>query len=306
VTVSSTPPSSSPPPLPELPELPEGVEPTPLPERAAIDPYEGAPLPSWPAWSAPAAILAAFLMAIMGGVVVAIAGGLLGASLDHPTPAVNIAATIVQDGAFIATALLFADRFGGLVPAQLGLRRTPLRPALGWSALTVLGFFVASGVWAALVSIEQKDQLPQDLGVHRSTVALVAVCVLVTVIAPIAEELLFRGYVFGALRTWRGPWVAAVLTGIVFGAIHVASAPVVFLVPLGVLGFLLCLLRWRTGSLLPCIAVHAFNNAIAFGVNEASWSTGAVIALIVGAIATTMLLLWPFLGPPAGSAPARA
>lgn len=300
----STPHSSSPPPLPELPELPEGVEPAPLPP--AIDPYEGAPLPSWPAWSAPAAILGAFLMALMGGVAVLIVGWLLGASLDHPTPAINIAETIVQDGAFVATALLFADRFGGLVPAQLGLRRVRLRPALGWSALTLLGFFIASGVWAALVNIQQKDQLPQDLGVHQSTVALVAVCVLVTVIAPIAEELLFRGYVFGALRIWRGPWVAAVLTGIVFGAIHVASAPVVFLVPLGVLGFLLCLLRWRTGSLLPCIAVHAFNNAIAFGVNEASWGTGAVVALIVGATATTMLVLWPFLGPSPPATPARA
>ena len=301
MTVSSPPPPGSPPPLPELPE---GVAPAPLPP--AIDPYEGAPLPRWPAWSAPVAILAAFAVAVVGGLVVAIVAGVTGASLQHPTPAVNIIATFIQDGAFVGTALLFADHFGGLVPAQLGLRRARLRPALGWGALTLLGFFVASGVWAALVNIQEQDQLPQDLGVHQSTVALVAVCVLVTVVAPIAEELLFRGYVFGALRTWRGPWVAAVLTGIVFGAIHVASAPVVFLVPLGVLGFLLCLLRWRTGSVLPCMAVHAFNNAIAFGVNEASWSAGAVIALIAGAVAATMLILWPFLAPPTGSARARA
>jgi CAAX protease family protein len=301
VTVSSTPP-----PLPDLPGLFEGVDPALLPEGDRIDPYEGAPLPSWPAWSAPVAIVAAFAVAIVGGVVVAIVAGATGADLEHPPPAVNIVATFVQDGAFIATALLFADHFGGLVPAQLGLRRARLRPALGWSAVTLFAFFVASGVWASLVNIHQKDELPSDLGVHQSTVALVAVCVLVTVVAPIAEELLFRGYVFGALRGWRGPWVAAVLTGIVFGAIHVASAPVVFLFPLGVLGFMLCLLRWRTGSLLPCMAVHAFNNSIAFGVNEASWSAGAVLALIVGAIATILLVLWPFLGPSAGSAPARA
>lgn len=297
-------PPSSPPPLPELPELPEGVAPTPLPQ--AIDPYEGAPLPPWPAWSAPAAILAAFALAIVGGLVVAIVAGIAGASLQHPTPAVNIVATVVQDVAFVVTVVLFANHFGPLIPAQFGLRRARLLPALGWSALTVVAFFVASGVWAALVAIKQKDELPSDLGVHQSTVALVAVCVLVTVIAPIAEEMLFRGYVFTALRRWRGPWVAAVLTGIAFGAIHVASAPVVFLVPLGVLGFLLCLLRWRTGSLLPCMAVHAFNNAIAFGVNEAGWSAGAVIALIVGAVATIVLVLWPFLGGAPRSAPARA
>jgi CAAX protease family protein len=262
--------------------------------------------PDWPAWTAPVVLLAAFGLAIAGGVVVALVASAFGAPVENPTPAVNIVATVVQDAAFVVAVLLLARRSGPLVPSLLGLRRTRLRPALGWSALTVIGFFVLSGVWAALVDIKERDQLPDDLGVHQSTVALVAVCVLVTVIAPIAEELLFRGYVFTALRRWRGPWVAALLTGIVFGLIHVASAPVVFLVPLAILGFLLCLLRWRTGSLLPCIGVHAFNNAIAFGANEASWSAGQVILLILGAIAVVMLLVWPFVAWGERAAPARA
>jgi CAAX protease family protein len=307
VSMSSLPPSgpSLPPPLPELPELPEGVEPTPVPACPPVDRREGR-LPDWPAWTAPAALVSALLIALAGGVVVAIVAAALGASVDHLTPAANIAATVVQDAAFVGAVILFGQRSGPLIPAQLGLRRTRLGAAVGWSALTVLAFFVLSGIWATLVDINQRDELPNDFGVHQSTVALVAVCVLVTVIAPIAEELLFRGYMFTALRTWRGPWVAAVLTGIAFGAVHVASAPVVFLVPLAILGFLLCLLRWRTGSLLPCIGVHAFNNAIAFGVNEVSWNAGQVMLLILGAVTAVMLVVWPFVGRGERVAPARA
>ena len=74
-----------------------------------------------------------------------------------------------------------------------------------------------------------------------------------------------------------------------FGGIHVGSAPAVFLVPLAILGFMLCIVRWKTGSLLPCIALHAMNNALAFGVTE-KWSGGAIVLLLVGAVTVTMLV----------------
>ena len=76
---------------------------------------------------------------------------------------------------------------------------------------------------------------------------------LTCVVAPIGEEFLFRGYIFTALRNWRGPWTAAVVTGLLFGLVHVGSAPLLDLVPLAALGFALCLLYRRTGSLYPCI-----------------------------------------------------
>jgi uncharacterized protein len=140
----------------------------------------------------------------------------------------------------------------------------------------------------AALDIKSKDRLPSELGADKSTVALVAVAVLVCVIAPIAEETFFRGYFFNALRSWRGLWPAAIITGLVFGAIHVGSAPPPFLVPLAVFGFILCLLYWRTGSLYPCIALHALNNALAFGVSQHwTWQIPVTMAgalVIVGAI----------------------
>ena len=66
--------------------------------------------------------------------------------------------------------------------------------------------------------------------------------------------------------------MAAVITGILFGLAHTGSASSQYLVPLGFLGFVLCIVRWRTGSLYPCMALHSANNALALGVNQLSWN----------------------------------
>jgi hypothetical protein len=132
--------------------------------------------------------------------------------------------------------------------------------------------------------------------------------VLVTVLAPLAEEVLFRGYMFTALRNWRGLWPAALISGVVFGAIHVGSTPVGLLVPLAVFGVGLALLYAWTRSLHPPIALHAINNSIAFGVSQ-DWTWG-IAPLVVGAPAAALGLAW-LLGRalgrgPLAPAPARA
>jgi len=264
----------------------------------------GREAPGWPAWTAWVALVDAFAFAIMGAIVVGVVGAIFGASFEDPPPAVNIAATVVQDGAFIAAALVFAGRAGRVVPAQFGFVRTRIAPAIGWMALAYVSYIALGALWAALVDTDAKDTLPDSLGADESTAALVAVCVIVTVLAPIAEETFFRGYFFGALRNWRGPWPAALLTGAVFGGIHVGSADAVFLVPLAVLGVMLCIVRWRTGSLLPCIALHAINNALAFGIAE-DWTGGQTLLLVAGAVGVTMLACWVLLGPAEGASDAR-
>lgn len=289
--------SSVPPPLPELPGLSDGAPPSPI--DPPLPPFatsgdSGDLQPGWVPWLAPLALVTAFAFAIFGAIAIGAVSAIFGGSFEDPAPAANIAATVLQDAAFIGAALWFARRAGRVLPVQFGLRITPLWSGIGWAALTMLAFYVFSGLWAALLDPSASDTLPKSFGVHESTAALVAVCIVVTVVAPIAEELFFRGFFFTALRNWRGPWLAAVLTGVVFGGIHAGSAPVVFLVPLGVLGFLLCLLRWRTGSLLPCMAVHAFNNAVAFAVGELEWGVGPTLLLIVGAVGAVLLLALPF------------
>jgi len=276
----STAPSSVPPPSFGLaPELPEGVERKPPPEG-----------PRWKPWMAWVGLIAAFGGALMGALLVGVVGAAAGASLDDPTPAVNISATIVQDLSFIGAAFLFASIAGRPLPEQFGLRRTRLWPAIGWMAVAFVAFYVFTLVWVSILGVDTDDsKLPDELGVKDSTFALLAVAFLVSVVAPIAEEFFFRGFFFTALRSWKGLWPAAILTGLVFGGIHLGSAEAAFLLPLGFFGFCLCLLYNRTGSLYPCIALHCVNNSLAFGVSQDwGWET-AVLCVTALSIITLIV-----------------
>ncbi len=77
--------------------------------------------------------------------------------------------------------------------------------------------------------------------------------------APIAEETCFRGMLFGGLREKLPRLVAALICGLIFGALH-ALTGITAVPPLIVFGFLLALLYERTGSIIPGILLHMLNN----------------------------------------------
>jgi uncharacterized protein len=73
----------------------------------------------------------------------------------------------------------------------------------------------------------------------------------------------------------------------------------VYLVPLSFLGFVLCIVRWKTGSLYPCMALHSINNSLALGINQLHWNALEIGALILGSLlvigAATLPLARPVL-----------
>ena len=77
--------------------------------------------------------------------------------------------------------------------------------------------------------------------------------------APLLEELLFRGIVFGGALKIMPVWVAMVLSGFLFAVIHVNAAT---LIPLWFLGVAFAWLYVRTGTLLAPMAVHLTFNAL--------------------------------------------
>ncbi len=249
---------------------------------------------TWRPWTAPAALAAGVVLAAVGGLIVDIpAAVLFGIKLNSSAQlpgGLEIADTAVQDVAFVAAVVIFAQLGGQTLRAwQLGLRPTRLWPAVGAVVLTLLGFLFFTALWATLLETSTKEELLNQLGANQSTVLLIASAALTCVMAPICEELLFRGYFFPALSNWHGWLPAAILTGLVFGGVHAGSAPAIDLVPLGALGFGLCLLYRWTGSLYPCIAAHALNNSFAFGSLE-GWGGGQTAALMVAALGTIALL----------------
>lgn len=252
------------------------------------------PANDWPVWMAPAALASALVLAAVCGLIIDIPAVILGVKLTstHIPGGLEIADTIVQDIVFVLTVLLFAHMGGRTVrAAQLGLRRA----RTGWLksglllAAALMSFLIFSLVWAALLNSSTKEKLLEQLGTNEAASLLVLSAALTCVMAPICEEILFRGFIFSVLRKWRGTWSAALLTGVAFGAVHLGSAPAVDLVPLGALGFALCLLYRATGSIYPCIVAHSVNNSIAFASLE-GWLAWQGLVLIGAALAILGLL----------------
>jgi uncharacterized protein len=252
----------------------------------------GLPANDWHAWTGLAALAAALVLAAFGGLIVDIPAIALGVkiSTEHTPPGIELAGTVVQDVVFVLTVVLFARLGGRKVRSwQLGFRPTAARRAVGLVVLVLLAFLLFSELWAVILNESEKEKLLEQLGANETALLLALSALLTTVIAPICEETLFRGYIFPALSKWKGWLPGALITGVLFGGVHFGSAPVIDLVPLAVLGFLLCLLYRRTGSLYPGIATHSLNNSIAFGALE-SWSVGQSVLLMVGALLAIGLL----------------
>jgi len=81
------------------------------------------------------------------------------------------------------------------------------------------------------------------------------------VIAPIAEEILFRGYLYGKLKKFVPVWAAIIVTSLLFGAIH-GEWNIFF--DTFALSIMLCLLRELTGNIWSPILLHMIKNGIAF------------------------------------------
>lgn len=81
-----------------------------------------------------------------------------------------------------------------------------------------------------------------------------------TLVAPIAEEILFRGLLYKGLRAFLGVPGASLLSAFIFTLMH--GLPTARL-PIFILGMILNHLYERTGSLIPGITLHAVNNALA-------------------------------------------
>jgi len=259
---------------PEAPSIPddEPLVPTPDPQ-----------IPVWAPFLALAAAL--FVVLLIGGTAIA----LLGAAdpdfeSDNLPVGVTLALTGFQNIVFVVAAYITIKlALGRVTRGDFGL--VPVRrigEAAGWAALVYVGFWSVTALLAAIFGTPDEQALVQDVKAEDSLVVLVAYAVTICLIAPVVEELFFRGFMFGTLAKRLGPWWGMGITGVVFALGH-APAPAISLVALGVFGVGLCLLYWRTQSIVPCMALHALNNAITFGVTK-DLDPALFAAVVVGSV----------------------
>jgi CAAX protease family protein len=165
---------------------------------------------------------------------------------------------------FVALGVASEWRFRPVRPAlsRLGLRRAVPKD-FGLALLTLFVYYIGAALFASLVLQPEQEDIGGELGVGDPNLLIAISAVLViAVMAPVTEELFFRGFVFAGLRSRWSLWPAALAVGLIFGLVH-APTGLTAVVPLAGLGVALCWLYDRTGSLWPCVAAHVVNNGLA-------------------------------------------
>lgn len=203
------------------------------------------------------AILAWFLALLAADLLVQGAVFAVSNSLFLPIAAASLLGVVLP-------LLLLARSSGGTLGSEFDLGRTEPGAVL-WSVVAALGALVPTSFLAdQSLRLHPIDPEWLDFYVGRlpATPGAVALAAFTAVVlAPVAEELLFRGLLQRLTRRLWGPVPAILVSALVFGMVH--GEPW-YLFGLIALGLLLAWVYETTGSLTPCIALHATHNAVSF------------------------------------------
>jgi CAAX protease family protein len=262
---------------------------TPPPEEPPTNELPRLGVPAW-------APLVAILLALVGGALVAaLIGSLIGIAgaddnanqIDAPDVALNIAFDAVLIAAPVVVVMWLAH--GWPNPAAFGLRIPDWRQALKVMAAVYFAFWFAAGILGLAFGEPEDQSIVTELKREESLPLLAGIAVMTCVAAPLAEEFFFRGFLFRVLWERINVSVATVATGIVFGLVHAPDADWVGVAVLASFGAALCVLFWRTASLLPCIMLHAIHNSISFSYTKGLPWWGFLL-LTAASVATTLAI----------------
>jgi len=171
--------------------------------------------------------------------------------------------------------------------AGLGNRREllALRRPTSWRTALKIGLGIAVGMIALTYLLDPVLHPGREQGVTPNTwqpdhaAAYVTNALVIAIVAPVIEELTFRGLGYSLLARY-GRWTAIILIGITFGLAHglVQAFPL-----LAAFGAGLAYLRSRVDSVYPCMVVHGAFNAVAL-----------TVAVAGKPQPQNVLHLWPF------------
>lgn len=192
-------------------------------------------------------------------------------------------ATILMDLAVAGISVLYIYKGGLSRGKRMGLRAVPV----GLCLFAALGIFVSMSLIANLVYTLAGDAAFDKYNEQHAVMSAASqlLSVLVTVVlAPVAEELLFRGGIYGGLRDTRlGMVGAAVASAFLFAIMH---GTLVHILPATVTGLFCCAVYEYTGNIAYNILVHMFYNWFSYtasGIQVPDW-LGSVPAVVIQCI----------------------
>lgn len=215
-------------------------------------------------------LLVLFLLGYIGSRIAGIATAALVAS-GHPLAtepaAIIVGLLFVQNLVLLGATWLVIVRGRAVSWSEIGLRPTSNIWILRGLAIGLLLVPAISLIGMATRSLINEDfvnpQFQALAPAADSLPAAIAVIALAGFLAPLAEEIAFRGVLFQWLRGRMGLWIAALISAFLFGILHEVPE----LVPaITVMGVVLALVFVRSGSLWPCVVIHAtYNTTVALG-----------------------------------------
>jgi membrane protease YdiL (CAAX protease family) len=135
-------------------------------------------------------------------------------------------------------------------------------PVLGFAAMLLIfyGYAAVAGLLGISVFEPQGNAPVEAFAGPLTAVLLVIRSVIVT---PITEESLLRGFVFGGMRNHMPAAAAIIVSGVLFGLVHLSPG---LMIPYALIGMLLAYMYASTGSIYTCIVAHGLFNAVGLAV----------------------------------------
>jgi membrane protease YdiL (CAAX protease family) len=180
-----------------------------------------------------------------------------------------VVAALSTDIAMVAVIYFRLVMPGAVTWAELGLRPLPLGYVLRMGlAAGLAGLVVVDIVGTLLSQIGlRSNQIEQFQAVlTEGPLAFAALLIAAGIVAPIVEELFFRGFIFGLYRRRKPLWQAYLISVVLFAVLHNEPSrmdlPQMAALSIGIclLALMLTWLYQRTGSLYPGMLAHAVNN----------------------------------------------
>ena len=167
---------------------------------------------------------------------------------------------IFQTALMVGRVVLFL-RLRGVSAAEIGLRPLKNDRWLFYSALWGIGtFFIMLFVSAWMIKLfpDAEPQTATNLIMQaQGRWESIAVILMVSILAPFSEELIFRGYIYHSLRAHKNIWFSVLATSLMFGCMHY---DLFRLLPLTLVGILLNVVSIRSQSLYGSMIMHGVWN----------------------------------------------
>lgn len=177
---------------------------------------------------------------------------------------------LMQIAIFLVPLLIIIKRNQWFRFRDFGFEKVKITTCLKYAFLGYVFYFIVMAIVTHLEMSFGVEELPgfQRQESHIPVIgdqqtSAIMVVTIITFIAPILEEIFFRGFVFKTMLKKWAPWLAFIMSSLIFAAIHFEFQSII---PLFILGLIMNWIFYRTKSLYPGIFFHIINNIIALSI----------------------------------------